>query len=152
VVRDYPDRMHNLGWWLQRFYRFFTELAWARQFLSLSHEESTTGVPAPSPLRDAVRFEAVGFSYPGGHRAALDEIDLQIRPGERIARVGENGAGKSTLVKLLLGLYQPTAGRIGADGIDLSSIAPQAWRARLGAVFQDYVRYSLTVRENVGFG
>jgi ATP-binding cassette subfamily B protein len=82
----------------------------------------------------------------------LDGIDLAIRPGERIALVGENGAGKSTLVKLLLGLYQPTAGRISADGIDLRSMAPQAWRATVGAVFQDYMRYSMTVRENVGFG
>jgi ATP-binding cassette subfamily B protein len=152
VMRDYPDRMHNLGWWLQRFYRFFAELGCAREFLCLSHAEASTGLPAPSTLQDGVRFEAVSFTYPGGHRPALAEIDLRIRPGERIALVGENGAGKSTLVKLLLGLYHPTAGRISAEGIDLRSIAPETWRAMVGAVFQDYVRYSLTVRENVGFG
>jgi ATP-binding cassette, subfamily B, bacterial len=152
VMREYPDRMHNLGWWLQRFYRFFAELDDARRFLSLPHEESSAGLPAPSPLRDGVRFTDVSFTYPGGHRPALDGIDLAIRPGERIALVGENGAGKSTLVKLLLGLYQPTAGRISADGIDLRSMAHQAWRANVGAVFQDYMRYSMTVRENVGFG
>jgi ABC-type multidrug transport system fused ATPase/permease subunit len=152
VMRDYPDRVHNMSWWLQRFYRFFVELGYAREFLCLPMDEASGGLPAPSPLRDGVRFANVSFTYPGGHRPALEKIDLQIRPGERIALVGENGAGKSTLVKLLLGLYQPTAGRITADGFDLCSIAPQAWRAEVGAVFQDHVRYSLTVRENVGFG
>jgi ATP-binding cassette, subfamily B, bacterial len=152
VIRGYPDRIHNLSWWLQRFYRFLTELDDARQYLGLPGEESRDGLPPPAMLREGVRFAAVSFTYPGGHRPALEGIDLRIRPGERIALVGENGAGKSTLVKLLLGLYQPTAGRISAEGIDLRSMAPQAWRAAVGAVFQDYMRYSLTVRENIGFG
>jgi ABC-type multidrug transport system fused ATPase/permease subunit len=66
--------------------------------------------------------------------------------------VGENGAGKTTLARLLLGLYEPTAGRITIGDTDLAEIAPPAWRARVGAVFQDYVRYALTARENIGFG
>src|SRR5207244_7885106 len=75
-----------------------------------------------------------------------------LRPGERLALVGENGAGKSTLAKLLLGLYSPTAGRITVDGTDLSEIDPGQWRVCVAAVFQDYVRYELTARENIGFG
>jgi ATP-binding cassette subfamily B protein len=79
-------------------------------------------------------------------------VNLEIRPGERLALVGENGAGKSTLARLLLGLYEPTAGRVLVDGIDLRKIDPRAWRAQAAAVFQSFVRYQLTARENIGFG
>lgn len=94
----------------------------------------------------------VEFTYPGNSTPALSGINLQVRPGERIALVGVNGSGKTTLVKLLLGLYRPTQGRILVDGTDLQDIAPDAWRTHVGAVFQDYARYALTVRENIGFG
>ena len=79
-------------------------------------------------------------------------MDLTIRPGERVALVGENGAGKTTLIKLLLGLYRPTAGRILVDGVDLNDLAPDDWYRRFGTVFQDFVRYQTTVRENIVFG
>ena len=82
----------------------------------------------------------------------LENIDLTIQPGERIALVGENGAGKSTFAKLLLGLYAPTHGGITIDDGELSTIPPHEWRARTTAVFQDYVKYALTVRENIGLG
>jgi len=82
----------------------------------------------------------------------LENIDLTIQPGERIALVGENGAGKSTFAKLLLGLYAPTHGGITIDEVDLSTIPPHEWRARTTAVFQDSVKYALTVRENIGLG
>ena len=102
-------------------------------------------------LQNGIHFENVEFAYPHGS-AVLRAIDLHIRPGERIALVGENGAGKSTLVKLLLGLYRPTAGRILVDGVDLQTIAPAAWRARTAAVLQDYGRYAFTARDNIGIG
>ena len=100
----------------------------------------------------AVRFEGVTFAYPGTDEAVLDRLDLEISPGERVALVGENGAGKTTLAKLLLGLYRPTEGRIMVDGVDLSEVEPSEWRRHVAAVFQDYMRFELTARENIGFG
>ena len=106
----------------------------------------------PGQLREGIRLENVSFTYPGGERPALANLDLTIRPGERVALVGENGAGKTTLIKLLLGLYRPTAGRIVVDGVDLNELAPDGWYRRFGTVFQDFVRYQTTVRENIVFG
>ena len=106
----------------------------------------------PGQLRQGIRLENVSFTYPGGDRPALANLDLTIRPGERVALVGENGAGKTTLIKLLLGLYRPTEGRIVVDGVDLNELAPDDWYQRFGTVFQDFVRYQTTVRENIVFG
>jgi len=100
----------------------------------------------------AVRFEQVTFIYPGATKPVLDRIDLVLEPGKSIALVGENGAGKSTLAKLLLGLYKPTSGRITVDGEDLALIVPSEWRRRVAPVFQDYVKYAASARENIGFG
>ncbi|HET7558836.1 MAG TPA: ABC transporter ATP-binding protein [Limnochordia bacterium] len=111
-----------------------------------------SGRALPAPLKTGIAAAGVGFTYPGAAAPALQGIDLHIRPGERLAIVGANGAGKSTLVKLLLGLYRPTAGRITYDGIDLQEFDPAALRRQLAAVFQDFQRYHYTVRENIGFG
>jgi ATP-binding cassette subfamily B protein len=99
-----------------------------------------------------LRFEDVGFRYPGKERWALRHIDLTIAPGDSIALVGENGAGKTTFVKLLAGLYQPSEGRIVLDGRDLSSWDPEQLRRRFGVLFQDFNKYQLKLRENVGLG
>ncbi|NUS10350.1 MAG: ATP-binding cassette domain-containing protein [Streptomyces sp.] len=99
-----------------------------------------------------VRFEQVEFTYPGTERKILDGLDLEIRPGELLAVVGLNGAGKSTLIKLLSALYEPTAGRITADGTDIAELGPAAWRRRISVVFQDFVRYHLTLAGNVTLG
>ncbi|MBI3971445.1 MAG: ABC transporter ATP-binding protein [Chloroflexi bacterium] len=104
------------------------------------------------PISRGIELERVSFTYPGSETPALSDVSLTIRPGERLALVGENGAGKSTLAKLLMGLYRPTEGRILVDGIDLQEIAPADWFRRFGAVFQDFVRYQATVRENIAFG
>jgi ATP-binding cassette subfamily B protein len=111
-----------------------------------------TSEDAGSAVAPVIRFEAVSFAYPGAEHPALQSVDFTIRPGERLALIGENGAGKSTLAKLLLGLYRPTEGRITADGVDLRELDPDWWQTRVAAVFQDYVAYQLTLRENVGFG
>jgi ATP-binding cassette subfamily B protein len=111
-----------------------------------------SGARLPSPLRQGIVFEDVSFAYPGATQPALASVSFTIRPGERIALVGENGAGKSTLVKLLMGLYRPSSGRILIDGADLRDLALDGWYARLGAVFQQFNRYQATVRENVAFG
>ncbi|MER5990790.1 ABC transporter ATP-binding protein [Streptomyces viridosporus] len=105
---------------------------------------------APSAV--PVRFEGVGFTYPGASRRVLDELDLEIRPGELVAIVGLNGAGKSTLIKLLAGLYEPDRGRITADGVDIATLGPVAWRRRIAVVFQDFVRYHLSAADNVALG
>jgi ATP-binding cassette, subfamily B, bacterial len=99
-----------------------------------------------------VRFEGVGFRYPGRDEWALRDIDLVVPRGESLALVGENGAGKTTLIKLLTRLYEPTEGRILLDGRLLSDWPIDALRARIGVVFQDFNQYQLRVRENVGFG
>jgi ABC-type multidrug transport system fused ATPase/permease subunit len=104
-----------------------------------------------------VRFENVSFTYPGvdGSRSTfpvLDGLDLRVGPGELLAIVGLNGAGKSTIIKLLSGLYRPTAGRITADGTDIHLLDPDAWRRGLHVVFQDFVRYQLSLADNVCLG
>ena len=95
-----------------------------------------------------VRLENVRFTYRGRERPTLDGLSLEIPEGQSLAIVGENGAGKSTLIKLLCGLYEPGSGRIVLDG----GLSPQEARGRIGVIFQDFVRYPLSLRENVGFG
>lgn len=97
---------------------------------------------------EEIRFENVGFSYPDGRRA-LEGISFVMRRGERLAIVGENGAGKTTLVKLLLRFYDPCQGRILVEGVDLRELDLEAWRRLVAAVFQDFGRYALTLRENI---
>ena len=99
-----------------------------------------------------IRFENVGFHYPGKDSWALRHIDLVIAPGDSIALVGENGAGKTTFVKLLAGLYEPSEGRIVLDGRDLSTWDPEQLRRRFGVLFQDFNKYQLKLRENIGLG
>lgn len=99
-----------------------------------------------------VTFRGVSFAYPDAERAVLRDVDFTLRPGEKIALVGENGAGKSTLVKLMLGLYRPTRGQVLIDGQDLAALDPEAVRRLFAAVFQDFVPYQFPVRENIAFG
>jgi ATP-binding cassette subfamily B protein len=107
-------------------------------------------VPRGRPLE--IAFDDVSFRYPGRPEWALRNVDLRLAPGETLGLVGENGAGKSTLVKLLLRLYDPTEGRITYGGVDLRDLDPRDLRSRIGAVFQDFVRYQFTAAENIGFG
>jgi ATP-binding cassette subfamily B protein len=109
-------------------------------------------LPAPRPVRDGFRFERVSFSYPGSGRRVLDQLDLQIEPGERIALIGENGQGKTTVVKLLTRLYDPTAGRILLDGVDLRDYDIDDLHRQVGVIFQDFVRYEMTARQNIATG
>ena len=111
-------------------------------------------VPQPflgGPFRQ-VRFEKVVFSYRGEDRRVLDGLDLELPAGTSTAIVGLNGAGKTTLVKLLTGLYRPTAGRITVDGRDVARLDERAWRRSMAVVFQDYTRYQLTAAQNIGLG
>jgi ATP-binding cassette subfamily B protein len=105
----------------------------------------------PDPSR-GIELESVSFAYPGSERSALKDISLQIRPGESLAVVGENGSGKTTLIKLLTRLYEPSAGRILLDGLDLTEWSIESLRQRIGVIFQDFGRYQFTVGENIGAG
>jgi ATP-binding cassette subfamily B protein len=106
----------------------------------------------PVSLARGIEFRGVGFRYPDSEEWVLRDIDLSIRPGEKIALVGHNGAGKTTLIKLLSRLYDPTSGVILFDGIDIRDIDPLELRQRIGVIFQDFVRYHLPASENIGFG
>ena len=99
-----------------------------------------------------IRFENVGFRYPGQERWAVRGIDLTIAPGESVALVGQNGSGKTTLIKLLTRLYDPTEGRVVLDGRDLRDWSSDELRRRIGVIFQDFNRYQFTLQENVGVG
>jgi ATP-binding cassette, subfamily B, bacterial len=105
----------------------------------------------PKP-EDGIRFEHVGFSYPGAEKPVLVDVSLHLPPGSSLALVGENGSGKTTLIKLLTRLYRPTRGRITLDGLDLGDWEESALRQRIGVIFQDFVRYQLIVGENIGAG
>lgn len=114
-------------------------------------EESGHLTEGASP-GDGIRFEGVGFTYPGADKAALSGIDLHLTPGHSLALVGVNGSGKTTLIKLLTRLYDPTEGRILLDGSDLRAWDRATLRRRIGVIFQDFVRYQLKVGENLGAG
>jgi len=109
-------------------------------------------LPAPRPIRDGVLFERVSFTYPGTSRPVLDRLDLRIGPGERLALVGENGQGKTTIVKLITRLYDPHAGRILLDGVDLRDYDIDDLHSQIGVIFQDFVRYEMTARTNIATG
>jgi ATP-binding cassette subfamily B protein len=101
---------------------------------------------------DGVRFERVSFTYPGAEKPALSDITFHLKPGQKLALVGENGSGKTTLIKLLTGLYQPNAGRVLLDGTDIRDWDADVLRKRVAVIFQDFVRYQFAVGENVGAG
>lgn len=108
--------------------------------------------PFPNPLLHGIRFHRVSFTYPGGKTAALSDVTFHLRPGETVALVGANGSGKSTLARLMLGLYEPQAGQILADGIPYAQISRDSLRESMAVVFQNYVNYHMTLRDAVGFG
>ena len=109
-------------------------------------------IAVPEPIRDGFVFEDVGFRYPGSERWAIRNVNLVIRPAERIALVGENGAGKTTITKLIARLYDPTEGRITLDGVDLRDYDLGTLRRAIGVIFQDFVRYDMRFDENIGVG
>jgi ATP-binding cassette subfamily B protein len=122
------------------------------EYLAIPTERVRPGLPAAVVAEEGIRFEDVGFRYPGAERWALRNVSLFIPKAQSLALVGENGAGKTTFIKLLSGLYQPTEGRIRLDGRDLCDWDSQALLARIGVIFQDFNQYQLALRENVAFG
>lgn len=122
------------------------------EYLEQSVPERSGNQTAGRTPGDGVRFENVGFQYPGSNNPVLSGIDLHLVPGQSLALVGENGAGKTTLIKLLTGLYEPNQGRILLDGTDLREWQAEALWRRIGVIFQDFSRYQILVGENIGVG
>jgi thiol reductant ABC exporter CydD subunit len=110
------------------------------------------GQSPPNPAHAPVRFEGVSFSYPNRDGLVLDRLDLELRPGETLALVGESGAGKSTVAGLLLGLIEPTSGRISVGGVDLASCDSEAWRRLIAWVPQHPTLFRGTVEDNIRLG
>ena len=111
-----------------------------------------TGKMIPVPIKKGITFENVGFKYPDNDFWAIRNLSFSIESGEKLALVGENGAWKTTLVKLLACLYKPTEGRILIDGVDLLDYQLSDLRANIGIIFQDYIRYEMTVSDNIAVG
>ncbi len=108
--------------------------------------------PFPAPLKQGIVFDNVGFRYPGSERFVIRNFNLTIDAGETVALVGENGAGKTTIVKLMTRLYEAEEGRITIDGIDIREFSSADLRKHIGVIFQDFLRYSFTARDNIGVG
>jgi len=115
-------------------------------------KESSNTIPVPEKIKDGIFFEHVGFSYPNQKTRVLKDINLHISAEKTIALVGDNGSGKTTLIKLLCRFYDPTEGRILIDGIDIRNFKILDLRKEISIVFQDYIHYNLTARENIWFG
>jgi ATP-binding cassette, subfamily B, bacterial len=109
-------------------------------------------LPAPRPIKRGFEFQNVSFRYPGSQRMVLNGLNFVLGPGERVALIGENGEGKTTIVKLLTRLYDPVEGRILLDGIDLREYDLDDLYKEIGVIFQDYMRYEMTARENIAVG
>lgn len=141
---DNINRLYENGLFMENLFDFLE--------LMPSMPQSANPAPMPPKLLRGLEFRHVSFRYPGREDWALRDINLSIAPGQKVALVGQNGAGKTTLIKLLTRLYDPTDGQILLDGIDLRDYDQEELRRRIGVIFQDFVKYQLSVRENIGFG
>jgi ATP-binding cassette, subfamily B, bacterial len=110
------------------------------------------GLAAPRPILRGFEFRDVSFRYPGSPRLILDRMNFRLQPGERVALIGENGQGKTTVVKLITRLYDPTEGQILLDGVDLREYSLEDLYHEIGVIFQDFMRYEMTARENIAIG
>lgn len=153
LMRAASSFQRQLGQVLRQIGNVYEESLYLKDLHDFAEMERVeTGHTDVSPTqRYQIDFENLSFAYPNGPDV-LKDLNFTIYPGEKVALVGTNGAGKTTLIKLLLGLYEPTKGRILLDGEELNSFSPESLRKHVAAVFQDYLRYQLTAKENIGFG
>jgi ATP-binding cassette subfamily B protein len=115
-------------------------------------QSKPNALPAPHPIQTGFEFRNVSFRYPGSSRVILEGLNFRLFPDERVALVGENGQGKTTIVKLLTRLYDPTEGQVLLDGIDLREYDLEDLYRNIGIIFQDFMRYEMTARENIAVG
>lgn len=109
-------------------------------------------IKIPRPIRHGIEFRNVSFAYPGTTRLVLKDFNFHLHPGERVALIGENGQGKTTIVKLITRLYDPTQGQILIDGVDLREYDMEDLCHEIGVIFQDFMRYEMTARDNIAVG
>jgi ATP-binding cassette subfamily B protein len=109
-------------------------------------------IPSPRPIVRGFEFRNVSFRYPGSSRLVLNGLNFHLHPGERVALIGENGEGKTTIVKLITRLYDPTEGQVLLDGVDLKEYRLEDLYREIGVIFQDFMRYEMTARENIAVG
>jgi ATP-binding cassette subfamily B protein len=132
--------------------RSLAVLTWLEDAAAVGRDAPMSGLQPPRALASGVSIRNVSFAYANSERPVLIDIDLDLRPGQRVAVVGENGAGKTTLVSLLCGFHQPTAGAITIDGTPLPHLDQRAWQRRVTAVFQEAARLEVELGESVGTG
>ncbi|MGB0167436.1 MAG: ABC transporter ATP-binding protein [Luteibaculum sp.] len=146
---------------LQGFFTLFTAITERSLYLQDYYDFLDIEVPnatkedwkaMPEQIKEGFCFEDVGFKYPGSEKWVVRHINFQLKAGEKMAFVGENGAGKTTLIKLLLRFYEPTEGRISLDGIPVTEFRLKDYQRYFGVIFQDFVKYELTVKENIAVG
>jgi ATP-binding cassette subfamily B protein len=123
-------------------------------FLALTPKvrSKPNALPCPRPVNQGIEFRNVSFAYPGTSRWVLQNLNLRLQQGERIALIGENGEGKTTIVKLLTRLYDPSEGSILLDGVDLRDYDLEDYAGQIAVIFQDFMRYDMTARENIAIG
>jgi len=132
--------------------RVARRLMWLQDYAAADRVRTAGRTAVPPALTEGITLRDVSFGYPPDGEVVLDRVNLCLPAGAAVALVGENGAGKTTLVKLLTGMYRPTAGQILVDGVPLDDIDLAQWRARSAAAFQDFVRFELLAGETVGLG
>ncbi|HSI69208.1 MAG TPA: ABC transporter ATP-binding protein, partial [Gillisia sp.] len=147
---------------LQGFFTRFTQITESAlylqdyfEFLDLKYtdkEEAEGKLPLPEKINKGFEFKDVGFKYPKSDIWVVRHINFDLKAGEKLAFVGENGAGKTTLIKLLLRFYEPTEGEILLDGIPVKEYDQTAYQQYFGVIFQDFVKFELTIRENIAMG
>ena len=115
-------------------------------------QSKPNALPAPRPITQGFEFRNVSFVYPGTERRVLNGLNFRLSPGERVALIGENGQGKTTIVKLITRLYDPTEGQVLLDGVDLRDYDLEDLYREIGVIFQDFMRYEMTARENIAVG
>ena len=146
-------RMFSMMQWSVEGLRYvFQDAGEARNFISFMEMPERDGDADSVPADGSIRLEHVSFRYPNGEQNAIEDLSLEIRDGETVAVVGENGSGKTTLVRLLLGLYLPTGGRVLRGGVDTKVTPIGNLRRGTSAVFQKFQKYPLTLRENITAG
>ncbi|WP_062104327.1 ABC transporter ATP-binding protein [Bacillus niameyensis] len=152
AVLQFQEALGNLFWSIALINNDLRYIKDFFDYLELPEEQSEGALLLKEPLKQGIACENMSFVYPGTKEQVFKNINLHVYPGERIALVGQNGSGKTTLIKLLMGLYKPTDGRILVEGSDLEKINLSTWRKRCTAIFQDFHKYHMTVKDNIAIG